>query len=153
MHYLCINKIYKELQRALIPIELALGPYFLLQMFILWISMCMQCLMKFRHCLFKLSRIHFLYVLSMHKQNPFRITKGNNSNRISPYFSVINIHLMDINVFANFDKISSLPVQDMEKPKKSWTNVKTAYPQQKVCRGCNKISHDTRKPVFRVFDK
>ena len=29
----------------------------------------------------------------------------------SPYFSIINVHLVDINVFAKFDKLPSLPVQ------------------------------------------
>ena len=36
---------------------------------------------------------------------------------LSPYFSIINVHLVDINVFAKFDEIPSLPVQDIkEKP-------------------------------------
>ena len=36
----------------------------------------------------------------------------------SPYFSIINVHLVDINVFAKSDKIPSLPVQVIkEKPK------------------------------------
>ena len=39
-----------------------------------------------------------------------RITKGNNSLAPSPYFSIINVHLLDINVFAKFDGIPSLPV-------------------------------------------
>ena len=34
----------------------------------------------------------------------------------SPYFSTINILLMDINVFAKFYGITSLPFQDIEKP-------------------------------------
>ena len=48
-----------------------------------------------------------------------RLTRGNNSNRISPspYFSIINVHLVDINVFAIFYEIPSLPFQDIEKPK------------------------------------
>ena len=32
----------------------------------------------------------------------------------SPYFSIINVHLVDINVFAKSDDISSLPVQVMK---------------------------------------
>ena len=44
-----------------------------------------------------------------------RITKGNNLIELapSPYFSItcINVHLVDINVFAKFDEIPSLPVQ------------------------------------------
>ena len=35
----------------------------------------------------------------------------------SPYFSIINVHLVDINVFAKSDEIPSLPVQVKEKPK------------------------------------
>ena len=53
-------------------------------------------------------------------QNALRITKGNNSNRISPYpfYSNINVHLVDINMFAKFEEIPSMPVQDIkEKPK------------------------------------
>ena len=55
------------------------------------------------------------------KENPKcrgqRIAKGNNSSRTDPppppssYFSIIKIRLTDINVFAKFDEIPSLPVQ------------------------------------------
>ena len=49
-----------------------------------------------------------------------RITKGNNSKRIGPgpYFSIINVHLVDINVLAKFYEIPSLPLQDIENPKR-----------------------------------
>ena len=49
-----------------------------------------------------------------------RLIKGNNSKRIGPYpyFSIINVHLVDINVFAKFYEIPSLPFQDIEKPKR-----------------------------------
>ena len=45
-----------------------------------------------------------------------RIAKGNNSSRTAPpppssYFSIIKIRLTDINVFAKFVEIPSLPVQ------------------------------------------
>ena len=36
---------------------------------------------------------------------------------LSPYFSIINVHLVDINVFAKFYEILSLPFQYIEKPK------------------------------------
>ena len=36
----------------------------------------------------------------------------------SPYFSIINVHLVDINVFAKFYEIPSLPFQDIEKTKR-----------------------------------
>ena len=34
----------------------------------------------------------------------------------SRYFSIINVHLVDINVFAKFYEIPSLPFEDIEKP-------------------------------------
>ena len=67
------------------------------------------------------------YALSMHKQIPLRITKGNNSlTELAPcpYFSIINVQFVDINVF---DEIPSLPVK--EKPK---------------CRGKQKIQIELR---------
>ena len=65
----------------------------------------------------------------------------------SPYFSIIhvNVYLVDINVFAKFDEIPSLPVQDIEKIKRcKWTNgtyVETVYPNKNsVCHGAtNKL--------------
>ena len=48
-----------------------------------------------------------------------RIRKGKNS-KLAPslYFSIINVHLVDINVFAKSDETPSLPVQVIkEKPK------------------------------------
>ena len=57
----------------------------------------------------------------MSQTDRLRITKGNNSITElapSPYFSIINVHLEDINAFAKFDEIPSLPVQVIkEKPK------------------------------------
>ena len=41
----------------------------------------------------------------------------------SPYFSIINVHLVDINEFAKFYEIPSLPFQDIERQKRrGWTN-------------------------------
>ena len=54
----------------------------------------------------------------------------------SPYFSIINVHLVNINVSAKFYEIPSLLFQDIEKPKRrgrtdGWTdNVKTVYSPQ-----------------------
>ena len=46
------------------------------------------------------------------------ITKGNNSNRITHSLFNTNVHFVDFNMFAKFDEIPSLPVQDIkEKPK------------------------------------
>ena len=75
-----------------------------------------------------------------------RLTKGNNSKTLkklvpSPDFSIINVHLVDINVSAKFYEIQSLAFQDIEKPKQT-DNVKTVYPPptstNTVCRGYNK---------------
>ena len=49
----------------------------------------------------------------------------------SPYFSIINVYPVDINVFAKFYEILSLPFQDtcIEKPKRRGRtdNMKTVY--------------------------
>ena len=69
--------------------------------------------MKFHHCLFKILKKNQNVV---DKELQRAITP----NKIgpSPYFSIINVHLVDINVFAKSDEIPSLPVQViMEKPK------------------------------------
>ena len=51
-------------------------------------------------------------------------------------FSTINVHLVDINVFAKFYGIPSLPFKDIEKNKTLQTdNVKTVYPLQHSLRG------------------
>ena len=65
-----------------------------------------QNLMKFIHCLFKLLR-------------------KTQTQELAPshYFSIINVHLVDINMFTKFYEISSLPFKDIEKPKRrKWTN-------------------------------
>ena len=36
----------------------------------------------------------------------------------SPYLCIINVHLVDIKVFAKFDEIPPLPVQDMKEKAK-----------------------------------
>ena len=51
--------------------------------------------------------------LSMHIQKPLRITKGNNSNRISPNFFAISICHVNKNVWARFDEILSMILQVM----------------------------------------
>ena len=52
------------------------------------------------------------YALFMHKQNALRITTGNWPLVVT--FSIINAHLIDINVFAKSDEVPSLPVQDQD---------------------------------------
>ena len=68
--------------------------------------MCLQSLMKFHHCLFKTLR---------KKQNVVDKELERAITLIevapSPNFSIINVQLVDINVFAKFDEIPSLAVQ------------------------------------------
>ena len=68
--------------------------------------MCLQRLMKFHHCLFKILKKN-QKVMDKELQRPIT------HNRIcpGPYFSIINVHLVDINVFAKSDEIESLPVR------------------------------------------
>ena len=37
----------------------------------------------------------------------------------SPFYSNTNVHLVDIKVFAKFDELSSLPVQDIKEKKQN----------------------------------
>ena len=58
----------------------------------------------------------------------------------SPYFSIINVHLVDTNVFAKFHEIPLLPFQDIEKPKhRGWTDghENSIPPTNTVCGGYN----------------
>ena len=63
----------------------------------------------------------------MHIQKSLRITKGNNSLTIapSPNIFIISISLVDLNVFARFDEIPSMSLQDIKKTKR--TGCTTAY--------------------------
>ena len=75
--------------------------------------MCLQSLMKFHHCLFKVLKKN-QNVADKELQRAITLTEL----APSPYFSIINVHLVDINVFAKSDEIPSLPVQVIkEKPK------------------------------------
>ena len=61
--------------------------------------MCSQSLMKFHHCLFKtLTKIQ--NVVDKELQRAITLTEL----APSPYFSIINVHLVDTNVFAKFDE-------------------------------------------------
>ena len=51
--------------------------------------------------------------LSMHIQKPLRITKENNSHRISPYFFAVRICHVNMNACARFDEILSMTLQVM----------------------------------------
>ena len=92
--------------------ELAPTFFILIQMFILWISICLQSLMKFHHCLFKILRKN-QNVVDKVLQRTITVTEL----APCPYFSIINVHLEDINPFTKFNEIPSLRVQVIkEKP-------------------------------------
>ena len=69
-------------------------------------------MMKFQYCLLKILRKNQNVV---DKELQREITQTELAP--SPYFSIINVYLVDINVFAKFYEILSLPFQDIEKPK------------------------------------
>ena len=82
-------------------------------MFILWVAMCLQILMTFLHCMFKILKKN-QNVVDKELQRAITLSE------LAPntYFSIINVHLVDTNVFTRFDEIPSLPVQVIkEKPK------------------------------------
>ena len=75
--------------------------------------MCLQSLMKFHHCLFKSLKKN-QNVVDKELQRAITLTEL----APSPYFAIVNINLVDINVFAKSAEIPSLPVQVIkEKPK------------------------------------
>ena len=65
------------------------------------------------YALIKHKQMHY------HKQNPLRITKGNNSIRIGPK-PLFFYYLEYINVFARFDEIPSLPVENIKENFNLW---------------------------------
>ena len=64
--------------------------------------MCSQSVMKFHHCLFKILRKN-KNVVDKELQRAITLTELDPS----PYFSTINVHLVDINVYAKFYEIPS----------------------------------------------
>ena len=72
----------------------------------------------------------------MYIHKPLRITKGNNSHRNGPssLLFIIIICPVDMNVYARFDEIESITLNDIKKTKRygwrdAWTdNVKTVHP-------------------------
>ena len=75
--------------------------------------MCLQSLMKFHHCSFKILRKN-QNVVDKELQRAITLTEL----APSPYFSIINVYLVDIDVFAKFDEVLSLPVQVIKKKPK-----------------------------------
>ena len=80
--------------------------------------MCFQSLMRFHHCLFKILKEQ--NVVDKELQKAITLTEL----APSPYFSIINVHLVDINVFAKSDEFPSLPVQVI-KEKTKMLRIKT----------------------------
>ena len=92
----------------------------------------------------------------MYIHKPLRITKGNNSHRNGPssLLFIIIICPVDMNVYARFDEIPSITLEDIKKTKcygrtdgkqnvtdGRMDNVKTVYPPTNtVCGGYNKHS-------------
>ena len=58
-------------------------------------------------------------ILFMHIHKPLRITKGNNSHRNDPssLLFIIIICPVDMNVYARFDEIPSITLEDIKKTK------------------------------------
>ena len=56
----------------------------------------------------------------MHTHKPLRITKGNNSHRNGPssLLFIIIICPIDMNVYARFDEITSITLEDIKKTKR-----------------------------------
>ena len=75
--------------------------------------MCLQGLMKFHQWLFKILR-------KLSIQKPLRFTKGNNSTELapSPKIFISSICLVNMNVFAKFDEIPSMLLQDIKETKR-----------------------------------
>ena len=80
----------------------------------------------------------------MHIHNPLRTTKGNNSHRNGPssLLFILIICPIDMNVYARFDEIPSITLEDIKKTKRygrtdaQTDNVKTVYPPTNtVCGG------------------
>ena len=66
--------------------------------------MCLQNLMKFHHCLFKILKKN-QNAVDKELQRAITLTELASS----PYFPIINVHLVDINVLAKSDGIKEKP--------------------------------------------
>ena len=93
-------------------------------MFILCILMCLQSLIKFHHCPFKILRKN-QNVADWESQRAIALKEL----APSPYFSIINVHLVDINVFAKFYKNSVIAFWRYWKTKTSWMDRLTMWKQ------------------------
>ena len=105
MHYLFINKMHSELQRVITLTELAPSPFY---------SNTNVHLVDI-NVFANFDEIPSLPVQDIKNQNVVDKELQRAITLIelapSPYFSIINVHLVDINVFAESDEIPSLPVQ------------------------------------------
>ena len=90
----------------------------------------------------------------MYIHKPLRITKGNNSHRNGPssLLFIIIICPVDMNVYARFDEIPSITLEDIKKTKRygrtdaqtdgRTDNVKTVYPPTNTVCGGYKYRND-----------
>ena len=81
--------------------------------------MCLISLMKFHHCLLKLLRKN-QNVVDKELQRAITLKEL----AASPYFSIINVHLVDINTFAQFYEFRSLPFQNQNVADRQMTGIK-----------------------------
>ena len=112
--------------------------------------MRLQSLMKFHHCLFKILRKN-QNVVDKELRRAITLTEL----APSPYFSIINVHLVNINMSAKFYEIPSLLFQDIEKPKTSRTDGQcenSILPTNTVCRGYKNTCHHFDRSVRSVFN-
>ena len=106
MHYLCINKMFLELQKAITVTEMAPSPFYSnTKVHLVDINVFVNV---------KFNEIPILPIQDI-KEKPKccgqRITKGNNKQNwpLALFFNVY-VHLVDINVFTKFEN-PSLPFQ------------------------------------------
>ena len=69
--------------------------------------------MEFHHCLFNTLRKN-QNVVDKELQRAITLMELTTS----PFYSNINVHLVDINVFAKFGEMPSLPIQDIKEKTK-----------------------------------
>ena len=102
--------------------------------------MCIQGLMKFYQCLFKLCRKLCLCIYTSYEELQREITLIEMAP--SPYIFIISIGPVDMNKYARFDEIPSMTLKDIKETKRygrtdgRTDNVKTVYPPTNtVCGG------------------
>ena len=94
--------------------------------------------------------MHYLCIYKIHEglQRTITLTELATS---SPYFSIINVNLEDIHVFARSDEIPSLPVQDTKENGRMV--VKTVYPLKQCVGGIMKVLLCPQHFFLHVYGK